>query len=549
MPSADLVPREAMSSTVRELLLQNADSDRPAVLFEEIRWSWREYVDRAGRTCHGMDGLLDDERPRHVAALLDNVPEMALLLAGAGLGGFTLVGLNTTRRGDGLAGDIRRSDTQVVVTEPAYLPLLEGLDLDGVRVLDVSSDEWAALVAGDGEPPSYEPTADDLMMLIFTSGTSGDPKAVRVTQEKVAHPGQLLAGRFGLGPDDVCYLSMPLFHSNAVMAGWGPALAGGSAMALARRFSASGFLADVRRYGATYANYVGKPLTYVLATAEQPDDADNPLRLVFGNEAAERDIEAFGRRFGCTVVDSYSSTENAVIVQRVPEMPAGSLGRPLPGVKVLDPATGDEVPTAELDAHGRLVNAEAAVGELVNTDGAGFFAGYYNDPAADAERMRGGMYWSGDLAYRDANGFVYFAGRSVEWLRVDGENLAVAPIEQVLHRHPDVLQAAVYAVPDDSGVGDQVMAALVLRPGRTFDPAGFEEFLDRQDDLGAKSRPRHVRVSEALPQTPTNKILKRSLKADAVTGHDDPVWSRPERGTAYSPRTPQAAADPAHPAP
>ena len=523
-------------TTVRELLLRRADDARLGLLVEDRRWSWQEYVDQAGRVSHGLRGLLDAARPPHVAALLDNVPEMAFLVAGAGLGGFTLVGLNTTRRGDGLAADIRRSDTQVVVTEPAYLPLLDGLDLGGVRVLDVSSDAWQELAGSLVGDPSPEPVvaADDLMMLIFTSGTSGDPKAVRITHEKVAFPGEMLADRFSLGPDDVCYVSMPLFHSNAVMAGYAPALAAGATVALARRFSASAFLPDVRRFGATYANYVGKPLTYVLATPEQPDDADNPLRVVFGNEAADRDIDAFARRFGCVVVDSYSSTENAVIVQRTPDMPPGALGRPLPGVKVLDPGTGDEVPVARRDEQGRLLNGDEAIGELVNTAGAGFFAGYYNDPAADAERMRGGRYWSGDLAFRDADGFVYFAGRSAEWLRVDGENLAVTPIEQILHRHPDVLQAAVYAVPDESGVGDQVMAALVLRDGRAFDPAEFEAFLDAQSDLGAKSRPRHVRVTSRLPQTPTNKVLKRTLMGDGVDGHADPVWSRAERGTAYT---------------
>jgi fatty-acyl-CoA synthase len=167
-------------------------------------------------------------------------------------------------------------------------------------------------------------------------------------------------------------------------------------------------LLDVRRYGATYANYVGKPLTYVMTTPEQPDDADSPLRMVSGNEANERDIEAFARRFGCVVVDSYSysSTENAVIVQRVPGMPRGSLGRPVDGVAVLDPATMRETADAEFGPSGALLNAEAATGELVNTHGAGAFAGYHRDPDAEAERMRGGMYWSGDLAYRDADGFV-----------------------------------------------------------------------------------------------------------------------------------------------
>ena len=121
--------------------------------------------------------------------------------------------------------------------------------------------------------------------------------------------------RFGLGPDDVCYVSMPLFHSNAVVAGWGVAVCSGAAMAPAV-FSSSRFLADVRHYGATYMNYVGKPLAYILATAEQPDDHDNPLRIAFGNEGTERDIAEFGRRFGCDVTDGFGSTEQAVIITR-----------------------------------------------------------------------------------------------------------------------------------------------------------------------------------------------------------------------------------------
>ncbi len=119
-----------------------------------------------------------------------------------------------------------------------------------------------------GSPPiTFAPsTFDDLFMLIFTSGTSGDPKAVRCTHEKVAVPGVMLAERFGLGPADTCYLSMPLFHSNAVMAGWAVAVAAGASIALRRKFSASQFIPDTRRFNATYANYVGKPMSYILAT-------------------------------------------------------------------------------------------------------------------------------------------------------------------------------------------------------------------------------------------------------------------------------------------
>ena len=262
-----------------------------------------------------------------------------------------------------------------------------------------------------------------------------------------------------LTPDDVCYVAMPMFHSNALMAGWAPALAGGATVALRRKFSASGFLPDVRSYGVTYFNYVGKPLSYILATPEQPDDADNPLRLVFGNEAADLDIERFARRFGCPVIDGYGSTEGGANVTRTPDMPPGALGRAPDGIVVLDPETGEECPPARFDDDGRLLNPDEAIGEIVNKLGAAGFEGYWKNDEANAARVRDGMYWTGDLAYRDEQGFVYFAGRDFDWLRVDGENFAAAPVERILARYPDVVLAAVYAVPD-ADVGDQVMAAL-----------------------------------------------------------------------------------------
>ncbi|WP_193608967.1 long-chain-fatty-acid--CoA ligase [Nocardioides lijunqiniae] len=514
--------------TVRNQLLARRGETHTGLLAGDDSWTWDEVLDESCVRSAVMASLLTDGQPPHVGVLLDNTPEFSLLLGGAALGGQVVVGLNTTRRGESLLADIARSDCQLVVTDAAYASLLDGVDV-GVPVLRTDSEEWTALLAehaGAGVP-DIEVVMDDLMMLIFTSGTSGNPKAVNITQVKVAFPGLFLADRFGLGPEHVAYLSMPMFHSNAIMAGWGPAVASGTTIALAPRFSASGFLADVRRYRATYANYVGKPLTYIMATPEQPDDADNPLRIVFGNEANERDIAAFGERFGCVVVDSYSSTENAVVVQRVPEMPPGSLGRPLDGVQVLDPVSMEETPDAEFGPHGELLNADAATGELVNTQGAGAFAGYYKDPDAESERMRSGMYWSGDLAYRDADGFVYFAGRTADWLRVDGENLAAAPIERILLRHPAISEAAVYAVPDES-VGDQVMAALItLSP---LEPAELETFLANQPDLSPKAWPRFVKIVDDLPRTATNKVLKRQLSAAGPAGA---TWTREPRGTTY----------------
>jgi fatty-acyl-CoA synthase len=319
------------------------------------------------------------------------------------------------------------------------------------------------------------------------------------------------------------------------MAGWGPALVAASAVALpaSGRFSASGFLPDVRAAGATYFNYVGKPLAYVLATPERPDDADNPLVRVFGNEGSAGDVTRFARRFGVPVTDAYGSTEGGASVARTPDTPAGALGRAPEGTLVLDSSTGEECPPARFDQSGRLLNAEEAIGELVSKTGGAEFEGYWRNDDAERARLRHGWYWTGDLAYRDEAGFFYFAGRDHDWLRVDGENFASAPIERILQRHPDVVLAAVYAVPDPL-VGDQVMAALQLRPGvGALDAGELTHFLRAQGDLGTKWAPRFVRLTSALPMTATNKVLKRLLRAERW-GCTDPILWQPVKGAPYA---------------
>ena len=206
--------------------------------------------------------------------LLANTPDMLTAMAAAALGGYVLCCINNTRRGEGLARDIALVDCQILITDAAHRHLLDGLDLPGVRVLDTSSDEWAALMAGADSDltPHREVGPDDTFMMIFTSGTSGDPKAVQVQHMMPIFSGSALAERYSVTPSDVCYVSMPLFHSNSIYAGWGVAMVTGAAMVPAV-FSASRFLDDVRRYGVTFMNYVGKPLAYILSTPEKPDDA------------------------------------------------------------------------------------------------------------------------------------------------------------------------------------------------------------------------------------------------------------------------------------
>jgi fatty-acyl-CoA synthase len=437
-----------------------------------------------------------------------------------------------------------------LVTTTDYRDLVDGHDLgpalpeQRILVIDDPSGDidreagspYATLLgqfegAGLPDPDITQVTEESLGLLLFTSGTSGAPKACLCSQGRLARIGTIVAQMFGIEGDDVCYMAMPLFHSNALMAGWAPALAAGATAALRERFSASQFVVDVRRYGVTYFNYVGKPLSYILATPEHPDDADNTLRRCFGNEAAEADVARFSERFGCTVQDAYGSTEGGAAVSRTPDTPRGALGRALPGTLILDPESGEECPRAVFDERGRLLNAEEAIGEMVSQTGAAGFEGYWRNAEAEQARVKNGWYWTGDLAYRDDDDFFYFAGRDYDWLRVDGENFAAAPVESILQRHPNVVLASVYAVPD-TVVGDQVMATLLLRDDAEFDPDGFADFLGGEEDLGTKWAPRYVRITRDLPTTATTKVLKRVLRNESWHC-DEPVWWRPGKDASY----------------
>jgi fatty-acyl-CoA synthase len=518
---------------------------RPALRFGDRTWSHAEVLAEGTRFAALFDERLDPACPPHVAVLLDNTPDYVFALAGAALVGAAVVGLNHTRRDEHLLADIDHTDVQLLVTEPRHVGLLAPISGElvlsgGLLVSErfVDGDDpplglgeplGPALDAASARPPAHrdDPDVESLWVLLFTSGTSAAPKAVRCTQRRLLTTGSRMTMVLDVGPDDVGYLAMPLFHSNSLMVGLAPALVAGASVGLARRFSASRFLDDVRRYGATWFNYTGKPLAYLLATPARPDDADNPLRLAYGNEGSPHVVEAVAERFGVAVVDVFGSTEGGIALDRSGDVPRGSVGRLRQGVKVVDP-DGVERPRAEFDGEGRLVNAEDCVGEIVNVEGMGPFEGYYNNDEAMARTTRNGWYWSGDLGYVDQDDWVYFAGRTSDWLRVDGENFPAAPIEAIVARHPDVMLASVYGVPDPDS-GDQVMVALVPRTGASFDAAGFAAWVDTQPDLSPKWRPRYVRLCRALPTTPTNKVMVRTLvhqkvRADRVGG--DPVFVR-----------------------
>jgi fatty-acyl-CoA synthase len=501
-------------------------------------WTWREAVHEGAARGALARSLIGEARP-HIGVLLPNCPEYLFWLNGAALAGAAIVGINPTRRGEALAADVRATDCALIVTDDQGAALLEGLELgvDDDRVLVVGTDRYDASVssftgsaaASDLVDGAGAVDRESLYLLIFTSGTTGVPKAVRCTQGRLADIAEVAAPGYGYTTEDVCYCPMPLFHGNALMALWGPAVMVGAAIAVRPRFSASTFMDDVRRFGATKFSYVGKAIAYILATPERPDDADNTLKSAFGTEASVRDRSRFRKRFGCFLNEGYGQSEGGAALNPVMGMPKGALGKPVDGVDlaVISPETGEECASALFDDDGRLLNAGQAIGEIVNRSGRGRFEGYYRRDEAEQERLRGGWYWTGDLAYVDADGYFYFAGRSGDWLRVDSENFAAGPVEAVLSRNPDLAVVAVYPVPDTaSGAGDQVMVALETVPGRRFDPDGFAAWLLAQPDLGPKWLPRYVRVSSSLPQTATGKVTKVGLRSEAWIC-EEPVWWRP----------------------
>lgn len=523
------------AETVAELLARRADDDRPGLRAGEQTWSWRDVVaESAARAA--LLAVAAAGGPLHVGVLLDNLPEYVFVLGGAALAGAVVVGINPTRRGDELAGDIRHTGCRLLLTDREQTPLLTGLDLGPCEVITVDDPEWKGRIdAHRGAPlPSPLPRPDELYLLLFTSGSTGAPKAVRMSQGRAARTATASAVAFA--SDDVLYCAMPLFHGNALLANLLPGLVAGASVVLRPRFSASAFLPDIRRHGCTYFNYVGRVLSYVLATPESADDRDNRLKWALGSEASPRDIAAFRRRFGCLVVEGYGSSEGAIVIQPYPGMPPEALGRPTEGtdVAVIDADTGEECPPARFGEGRRLLNPNEAIGEIVGRDGMSDFEGYYDNPAADAERARGGWYWTGDLGYRDGDGAFYFAGRTADWLRVDGENFAAAPVERIIGRFPGVAAVVVYAVPDP-GTADQAMATLELDDGAAFDPDAFAAFLADQPDLGTKWAPRFVRVTDDIPLTATGKIDRTPLRAERWNTTDPVWWRAPSRDATPAP--------------
>ena len=296
--------------SVGDLIRQRASEhpDRTFVSFGDATLTYGEYYERCLRVANLLDAKLGT--PRHVGVLMENRLEYLEILGGAALCGAVVVGINATRRGPELQRDIRHTDCGLVITDQAHASLLDGLDLP--PTLSVGSSYDDALETSGATDGRWTVEDADLFLLIFTSGTTGAPKAVRCSHTRMIGTGTMVADLVELTADDCAYVTLPLFHSNPLMCGFLPTLIRGARMALAPRFSVSAFLPDVRRYGATYFPYSGKPLSFLLTAEEKTDDCENPLRISYGNEGSVRIVERFEKRYGVRFIDGFGPSEGAM---------------------------------------------------------------------------------------------------------------------------------------------------------------------------------------------------------------------------------------------
>lgn len=554
------VPPQDLPRTVgAQLDARAADpalAERAAILDGDRRITWRAFRDESVRWAHFLRGRLGPgggRHPAHVAMLLENHAELLMLYAGCAYAGHTLFGLNTGLRGETLAGVLNHSESRLLVVDEALLPevesaragfrhlrdedilVLRGADGDGALG---GRDVLECLAAEVGKPgESLDAPASDVgpetnLVVIYTSGTTGLPKGINNNHLKLLLIGGRVSGVLALDERSVGYACMPLFHSNALFLGFHSAFHVGGALAMRPRFSASEFVPDVLRHGVTFWNYVGEPVHYILAAlerqyggdeerilAEVAGHPDNRLRYAVGNGAAPPDIDRFVRWLGLDdMYELYGSTEAAISTFRSRSDPRGSVGEVTdPAVRILN-ERGEECPPARLDADGRILNYAEAVGEICRVaPDTSLFQGYYGNAEANAAKHRDGVYHSGDLGHvleQDDRRLLFFDGRTDDWIRKDGENFSAAQVARILQEHPDVQLAAAYGAP--CPVSDEwVMAALKLRPGARFDPAGFLAFCEDQVAHGGMDRkwiPDFVRLVDEFEYTQTQKILVRNLK-------------------------------------
>ncbi len=502
-----------------ELLEEKARKhpNRTCVVHEEKEFTFKEMHENACRTGSYLKGL-GGSRGSGVAIFMDNSSRFLDIFIGQQTIGMYAVPVNTSLQGDGMTYILNHCDAQFLIIDEEYLPKLERIkgDLTGIKTIIVNSKGGSRIPAGyhnldaayklEAVDPGDGYSRDDICVITYTSGTTGLPKGVVYRYKKSGVKLFSLISHLLWRRSDVFYTCMPLFHANALLVTCISAIHTGGRVVLEKKFSASRFWESIRKHKVTTFNTIGAMIPILMKQPESDLDSKNSIRFIISAACPPQLWEAFEKRFGLTIYETYGAVDGGgKTIMNLGTAPVGSIGKPPMKIKyrLVDEVMND-VTTGE-------------PGELIfpapkHRDQAGGVEFYKNEKAS-AEKQSNGWTRTGDVMRRDKKGYLYFVGRNTESMRIKGENVSAYEVEQVLQKHPAVLEAAVYAVPSDLAE-DEIMASIKAVDGESI--SGDQIIAYARENLAKFAVPRYVRIVENFEKTETHRIRKKILEEVGV---------------------------------
>ena len=481
-----------------------ADSpDRVAIHLGDQTTSYRELDDQSARVA-GLLAARGIAPGTPIGIMLPNVPEFASVYYGILRTGAVVVPMNPLLKAREIAYYLGDSGAPVIFAWHVTAPEVEiGAKEAGAEAILVDPATFPDILATASPAPQVvDRAAYDTAVVLYTSGTTGHPKGAELTHANLINNVEVSAADlFQLGPDDLIFGGLPLFHAFGQTCTLNAAIMTGASLTVLPRFDAAkalGILADER-----VTIFAGVP-TMFSALLHVPDRSDydvSALRLCISGGAAMpvEVLRQFEDQFDCIVLEGYGLSETSPVASfNHPdrERKPGSIGTPIRGVemRVVD-AAGAEVPQGE-------------VGEIA-IRGHNIMKGYLNKPDATAEAVSAdGWFRTGDIGRVDADGYYYIVDRKKDLIIRGGYNIYPREIEEVLYEHPEVAEAAVVGLPHPE-LGEEVGAAVALKPGATVTPDELRSYVKSQ--VAAYKYPRRVWIVDALPKGPTGKILKKEI--------------------------------------